>query len=184
MFRDGAHVECSPVPHGIGAAAMFDEITLERFWSKVDKSAGPNECWPWIAGKHRHGYGVIGIGDKTYLAHRISLQIATGEAGKVARHLCDNPPCVNPTHLLWGTHDDNMKDHGFRGKHHNSAKTHCAKGHPYSPENTRYFWGKSGKHQRICRTCSNTAALRIYYERKAGIKSSYSTRGRPPHQSS
>jgi hypothetical protein len=37
---------------------------------------------------------------------------------------------------------------GFAG-HHNAVKTHCAKGHPYSPENTY----RPPRGTRECRTC-------------------------------
>jgi len=32
------------------------------------------------------------------------------EPGEVVRHSCNNPPCVEPTHLLIGTHKDNHND--------------------------------------------------------------------------
>lgn len=41
--------------------------------------------------------------------------IATGKThadvvGLEARHLCHNARCINPDHLTWGTHIDNMQD--------------------------------------------------------------------------
>jgi hypothetical protein len=31
----------------------------ERYWSKVDKSGGPDACWPWTAGRSAGGYGIL-----------------------------------------------------------------------------------------------------------------------------
>lgn len=37
-------------------------------------------------------------------------------AGKVIRHSCDNPRCINPSHLLIGTRADNNRDRAMRGR--------------------------------------------------------------------
>jgi hypothetical protein len=84
----------------------------ERFWKRVIK-AGPDECWLWDKPNHSRGYGQFGIGWKQYLAHRVSWELANGQPvpeGLEVRHTCDNPPCVNPAHLLIGTASDNMRD--------------------------------------------------------------------------
>lgn len=36
--------------------------------------------------------------------------------GAVVRHRCDNPRCIEPTHLLLGTKADNNKDRAERGR--------------------------------------------------------------------
>jgi predicted XRE-type DNA-binding protein len=33
-----------------------------------------------------------------------------------ARHVCDNPPCFNPTHIIEGTHRQNEQDKWDRGR--------------------------------------------------------------------
>jgi len=92
----------------------MSKLTQEqRFWKKVDKR-GPDECWGWRGYKTPLGYGQFqNFGGKghTY-AHRISYKIAHGhiQQDMIVRHSCDNPGCVNPAHLLLGTHKDNTMD--------------------------------------------------------------------------
>lgn len=98
----------------------------DLYWPKVDKN-GPvvrpelGQCWTWTGARHAgFGYGVVsnrpGIGATT--AHRVSWQLAHGPVppGMHVLHRCDNPPCSNPAHLFLGTHADNMRDMGVKGR--------------------------------------------------------------------
>lgn len=81
--------------------------TEERFWSKVDKSG---DCWVWTAGRDNAEYGQFRYEGKNVKAHRVSFFFENGYWPKVTRHTCDNPPCVNPAHLLDGTYKGNNDD--------------------------------------------------------------------------
>lgn len=102
-----------------------------KFWEKVDKK-GPNDCWPWTGAKHPFGYGKLWV----YLpervckpAHHVSLMLhgISIPQGSVVMHKCDNPSCVNPNHLGFGTQKDNIADKVSKGrqpvgdKHHNTT---------------------------------------------------------------
>jgi hypothetical protein len=56
------------------------------------------------------------FGDETL--HRIVYRVFKGDIlpGNVIRHTCDNPKCINPDHLLQGTHADNVADRVARGR--------------------------------------------------------------------
>lgn len=105
---------------------MLMERTAKRdalFWDKVDIDPDEDACWPWKGAKHTAGYGIItetidGVQLRHY-AHKVSYEWAHGELpeGQIVRHRCDNPPCVNPAHLLSGTHQDNMDDMVERERH-------------------------------------------------------------------
>jgi hypothetical protein len=50
----------------------------QRFWSKVDTSAGRDGCWPWLAARAR-GYGRFLWNGKVRQAHQVAYELATGE---------------------------------------------------------------------------------------------------------
>lgn len=103
-----------------------------RFWAKVDKSAGPVECWPWVGSMFRGSKktsqrGQFWINGKFIQAHRLAFALGQGMerpplSDVVIRHTCDNPICCNPAHLLPGTHADNTRDMIERGRHSHGPK--------------------------------------------------------------
>ena len=104
----------------------------EKFWSLVDKKAD-DECWEWQGRRNRKNYGEFYWTKNRYaetLAHRFAYVQANPPRipeGKVIRHLCDNPSCCNPNHLIIGTDADNARDKVERdrqakGSKHGNAK--------------------------------------------------------------
>lgn len=103
---------------------------LEAFFHKhVDQSQSPNDCWLWRGKINQSGYGAgIRLSRTTITAHRLAYGLYKGPIprGHVVRHVCDNPPCVNPAHLLTGTVLQNVEDRQIRGRQAKGAKNYKA----------------------------------------------------------
>lgn len=95
----------------------------ERFWKKVKKKR-PHACWLWTGGCFADGYGAISVDGKPERAPRVSYELANGPIprGMHIRHTCDNPKCVNPSHLLIGTPAENVADKVSRGRQSRTIK--------------------------------------------------------------
>lgn len=101
------------------AEPQREPATLERFWSKVDRSAGLHGCWWWTAAALKpHGYGQFAFGGRSQMAHRVAWMLSYGPIpdGMQVCHHCDHPRCVRPDHLFLGTNADNIADRMAKGR--------------------------------------------------------------------
>jgi hypothetical protein len=95
----------------------------EVFWSRCDAFDPRSKiaCAEWLGHRLPAGYGTMvdpETGDTVY-AHRMSWILRHGKEipdGMVIRHLCSNPSCVRPSHLMLGTYKDNQADTTAAGR--------------------------------------------------------------------
>jgi HNH endonuclease len=94
--------------------------------------------------KGMDGYVQIRVGGKKVRAHRYIYELNFGviQNGFVIRHICDNPICINPQHLLEGTPQDNANDCVSRGRSTRGVKNGRCK---LSPQEVRNILKLTGK---------------------------------------
>ena len=83
-----------------------------------------DDCWKWRGTVGAGGYGVIKTSLGVEKAHRLSYRIHFGEIpkGEHVLHSCDNPICVNPSHLRVGSRSDNMQEMWDKKRHPKTAR--------------------------------------------------------------
>jgi hypothetical protein len=142
----------------------FSTNDYKRFYSKVKFS---DECWEWTASKSSKGYGLFSIKSKMYSAHRTSFYIENGFLSEAIMHVCDNPSCVKPSHLLAGTIKENNLDRDRKGRQvsGNSLRNECKHGHKFTKDNT--YVRPNGK--RECFVCKRNQ-LKNHRNRKVGAQ--------------
>lgn len=153
--------KCASAAKRVRIDAAF---VARRFWAYVKKGDNVDDCWIWQGPKLvSGGYGVLQLG-RTYKqrAHRVSYEIHHGHLPSSAFvcHRCDNPPCVNPSHLFLGDAAVNNADKMSKGRWVDvyALRDHCSKGHAYTPENTIMRGG-----HKICRQCKREHKLASHH---------------------
>jgi hypothetical protein len=134
-------------------------------------------CWQWQGVINLYGYGRVSFNGRDYQAHRLIYAYVFDDidTGPVLDHRCHESDhscrggvaclhrrCVNPLHLVPTTVQDNNQ-RGKRWQPIARRKTHCAQGHPFTPENTIILPPSSRK----CKTCARVA-MRNWYVKKYG----------------
>lgn len=131
---------------------------MERFIDSIEVLS--NGCWQWTRSLGVYGYGIFGIRQTVFPAHRFSYLVYKGEIPDklVLDHLCRNKGCVNPDHLEAVTDRVNVVERGFGPTAINAKKTHCIRGH--------LFTGHDNRGRRICAKCMRIADLKYLNKRK------------------
>lgn len=102
---------------------LFDAGVLERFINQHIQSNLPSNqpepCFNWTGHLDADGYGHIFVNGKKIKAHRYAYIFSTRIAvpsDVMICHLCDNPSCVNPKHLVPGNCTENNHDKIKKGR--------------------------------------------------------------------
>ena len=119
-------------------------------------------------GSWQTGQGLWGVcpspNTRWVISHRFAYEYFVGPIpdGMQIHHLCGNTSCCNPLHLTPVTPRENvMLSNGVTAQ--NARKTHCKRGHEFTPENIR--WMKNG---RACRECERLRMVSRELKRKGG----------------
>lgn len=94
----------------------------------------------------------------TALVHRMVAEAFLGPcpAGQMVLHWDDDRTNNRLLNLRYGNRAENRADSRRNGRKYMEDRTHCKRGHEFTPENT--IWHGDGRRWRRCRTC--TAAKR------------------------
>lgn len=113
----------------------------------------PNGCIIWFGATNK-GYGKLTRHGRTWGAHRFAWTISRGPIpeGMVIDHLCRTPLCVNVAHMEVVTIQVNTL-RGVSSSAFNAVKTHCKRGHEFTPDNIYWIKLDLPRPGRECKTC-------------------------------
>lgn len=91
---------------------MPNQFTTQLAWLTSAISAHEsNECLDWPFTIFTDGYGRVQHLGKQVSAQRAAFYLVHGRYPEpCGRHTCDRPKCVNPSHIVEGTQQQNIQD--------------------------------------------------------------------------
>lgn len=128
---------------------------IARFQRKCERQ--PDGCLNWQGASNGKGYGRFKFKGKLLLAHRFAFAVANRSSPDVGviDHICNNPKCVEPSHLRHVSYAFNTA----RGEskvaltlRRIASTGTCINGHPRTDEHIRHM--PSGAR---CETCKRDA---------------------------
>lgn len=92
--------------------------SMEEFFRAFCGKPTEAGCVEWMGRRTRFGHGIGTFRNQVIATHRYAYELAYGPIpnGLHVLHHCDNPPCVNPSHLFLGTEADNVRDKTEKGR--------------------------------------------------------------------
>ena len=104
-------------------------FNVQQFWDDMMPLPWTG-CWVWTKATLHYGYGGVPFKTDPFARrvlmgiHRVAWMLTHGPIpkGMEVMHICDNPPCGNPSHLRLGTHADNMRDARNKGRNYKGPR--------------------------------------------------------------
>jgi hypothetical protein len=99
---------------------------IADFWSRGTRNDGG--CLEWNGALNTCGYGVLRFAGRIVLAHRLAYRLTHPDwrphQGRrpYVLHRCDNRRCFEPSHLMAGSHEENMRQMKARGRSRRSRQ--------------------------------------------------------------
>lgn len=165
----------------VGAEGWYEVSNLGNVRSldrEVERARGTWRMRGKALKPYPDSYGYLNLrisypeGRRMRLVHQLVLEAFVGPKPSPLHCACHNND-VNTDNrvenLRWDIHDGNMQDIVRNGNHFMKNKTHCKRGHEFTPDNIYWARNKKGElNVRQCRTCSK---LRYDQSRTKNIKS-------------
>jgi hypothetical protein len=146
---------------------LYSLNIAQRLFGRVEIT---DTCWLWVGSKTPLGYGHMSFQAKPHSVHRVAYELCAGPIpeGLTIDHLCRIRHCCNPDHLEAVPLRTNILRSPIQPSAINARKTHCKRGHEFTPENT-YIRPLPGRKRpnRSCRICIRRHSAVQYARRKA-----------------